>query len=149
MDNNQSGFTLIESLIVLSVFMLIASLSLIFLKPHYQFLEKERFLSLFTSDILYSQQYAISNQTRLTVYIQPTERLIYVQRQYTFEYIVKREIPSSIKIEKGSLGSRTISFDILPDGGTTDFGTFFFIVGKERYKVVFQIGAGRFYVTRE
>ncbi|WP_428909101.1 competence type IV pilus minor pilin ComGD [Niallia sp. Krafla_26] len=149
MKNNQFGFTLIETLIVLSVFLLIASLSLFFLKPHYDFIEKERFVSLFTSDILYAQQYAISTQKGLYVFIEPNQRMYYVEEKYSQNYVVKRELPASIKLERGSLGVRTINFEILPDGGVTDFGTFFFIIGKKRYKVVFQIGAGRFYVTRE
>ncbi len=147
MKNNQAGFTLIESMIVLSIFLLIVSLSLIFLKPHYYFEEKGRFISQFSSDILYAQQYAISNQTRLVVRIETNKYS--VKERFTNDVIIDRPISDSIKIERGSLGSQSNTFQILPDGGVTDFGTFFFVVGKERYKVVFQIGAGRFYIVKE
>jgi competence protein ComGD len=146
---NQSGFTLIESIIVLSIFLLISSLSLYLVKPHYLLFEKERFISLFTSDILFSQQYAISHQKRLAVYIEHKENYYYVLDIKANKKIIDREIPASVVVEQGTLGKRDIEFDILPDGGTTKFGTFFFTVEQNRYRVVFQIGAGRFYVIKE
>lgn len=146
---NQSGFTLIESIIVLSVFLLIASLSLYLIKPHYLLFEKERFISLFTSDIFYSQQYAISHQKRLFVYINQKENYYYILDKETNKRIIDREISPTVKVEQGTLGKRDIEFDILPDGGTSKFGTFFFTVEQNRYKVVFQIGVGRFYVIKE
>lgn len=149
MKNNEAGFTLIESMMVLSIFLLIVSLSLFFLKPHYQFEEKERFITLFTSDILYAQQYAISQQVRLLVDLESNGNQYYVSERITGDTILERSIPDSIKIERGTLGKRSLSFEILPDGGVSDFGTFFFIVGEVRYKVVFQIGAGRFYIVKE
>ncbi|WP_338470237.1 competence type IV pilus minor pilin ComGD [Niallia sp. XMNu-256] len=149
MRNNQAGFTLIESLIVLCIFVLLVSLSFFLIKPHYQFVEKERFISTFTSDILYAQQYAISNQSLLFFHIQSNENY-FVKEKNTNKFIIDRPIPDSIKIEKGSLGKRnSVTFEILPDGGVSGFGTFFFVVGKVKYKVVFQIGAGRFYVVKE
>lgn len=149
MRSNQSGFTLIESIIVLSIFLLMASLSVFLLKPHYLFFEKERFISIFKADILFSQQYAIAQQKRLIVYIPSNDQHFYVKEKGSDQFIIDREIPASIKIEQGSLGNRSINFEILPDGGTSNFGTLFFTVGKERYKVTFQIGAGRFYVVKE
>jgi competence protein ComGD len=149
MKLNQSGFTLIESIIVLSIFLLVSSLSIFLIKPHYVLFEKERFISLFTSDILFSQQYAISHQRRLFVFIDYNENYYYVQDTETNKRIIDREIPSSVKIEQGTLGKMDIEFDILPDGGTTKFGTFSFNIEQNVYKVVFQIGAGRFYVIKE
>ena len=78
MKLNQSGFTLIESIIVLSIFLLIASLSIFLIKPHYLLFEKERFISIFKSDILFSQQYAISQQKRLLVFIDSGENYYYI-----------------------------------------------------------------------
>jgi competence protein ComGD len=149
MKFNQSGFTLIESLIVLSIFLLIASLSIFLIKPHYLFFEKERFISLFTADILFSQQYAISQQRKLFVYIDPDENYYYVLDNETNKRIIDREIPASVKVIQGTLGKVDIDFFILPDGGTTKFGTFYFKVEQNQYRVVFQIGAGRFYVIKE
>jgi hypothetical protein len=85
----------------------------------------------------------------LFVHINLNENYYYVQDKETTERIIDREIPISVKVEQGTLGKRDIEFDILPDGGTTKFGTFFFAVEQDRYRVVFQIGAGRFYVIKE
>ena len=106
MKYNQSGFTLIESLIVLSVFLLIASLSIYLIKPHYLLFEKERFISIFTSDILFSQQYAISQQRKLFVYIDLIENDYYVLDTVTNKRIIDREIPASVEILQGTLGKR-------------------------------------------
>lgn len=59
---NQSGFTLIEMLFVLSIILVMASVSVILIRPQYLFFEKERFYSQLKADLLYSQQYAISQQ---------------------------------------------------------------------------------------
>ena len=110
MKFNQSGFTLIESIIVLSIFLLIASLSIFLIKPHYLLFEKERFISLFTSDILFSQQYAISQQRKLFVYIDPDENYYYVLDTETNKRIIDREIPASVKVVQGTLGKRRYRF---------------------------------------
>ena len=104
MKYNQSGFTLIESLIVLSIFLLIASLSIYLIKPHYLLFEKERFISIFTSDILFSQQYAISQQRKLFVYIDPIENDYYVLDTVTNKRIIDREIPASVEICTRNIG---------------------------------------------
>ena len=110
MKFNQSGFTLIESLIVLSVFLLIASLSIFLIKPHYLLFEKERFISLFTSDILFSQQYAISQQRKLFVYIDPVENDYYVLDTETNKRIIDREIPASVKVCTRNIGKARYRF---------------------------------------
>ena len=146
---NQSGFTLIEILLVFSIFLIIASVSAILLRPQYLLFEKERFYSQFKSDLLYSQQYAIAQQKRLSVYIVPKENRYYVKEKLTNKYIVEREIPETIIIEQGTLGTSRISFDYDPSGIMNRFGTLIFLVGGQRYKITFQIGVGRFYVVKE
>lgn len=145
----QSGFTLIEILFVFSVFLMIASVSAILLRPQYLLFEKERFYSQFKADLLYSQQYAIAQQKSLTVYIIPIENRYYVKEKLTNKYIVEREIPETITVEQGTLGTSRISFDYDPSGEMNRFGTLIFIVGEQRYKITFQIGVGKFYVVKE
>lgn len=146
---NQSGFTLIETLLVFSIFLIIASFSAILLRPQYLSFEKERFYSQFKADLLYSQQYAIAQQKSLSVYIVPKENRYYVKEKLTNKYIVEREISETITIEQGTLGTSRISFDYDPSGIMNRFGTFIFLVGGQRYKITFQIGVGRFYVVKE
>ncbi|MFL6554920.1 MAG: prepilin-type N-terminal cleavage/methylation domain-containing protein, partial [Bacillus sp. (in: firmicutes)] len=61
MKNDQNGFTLIESLLVLSIFMIISSITVFSLQPQHSVLEDEAFLTQLKADLFYSQQYAISH----------------------------------------------------------------------------------------
>ncbi len=146
---NQKGFTLIELLFVLSVFLVIASISTIILRPHYAMSEKEHFLSNLRADLLYSQQYAISQQKNLVVFILPKEKRYFVKEKLSSKYIVERTIPKEIKVESGTFGALIINFELEPDGGVNRFGTFYIIVGEARYKITLQIGVGRLYVVKE
>jgi competence protein ComGD len=146
---NQKGFTLIEILFVLSVFLIIASISTISIRPQYLKSEKEHFLSNLKADLLYSQQYAISQQKHLVVFILPNENRYFVKEKLSSKFIVERPIPKGIAVEKGTLGVSSIDFEFEPDGGVNRFGTIYFTIGKERYKITLQIGVGRLYVVKE
>jgi competence protein ComGD len=142
----QSGFTLVEMLFVFSIFLVIASVSAIYIRPQYALFEKEQFYSQFKADLLYSQQYAISHQKYLVVYIRPKENHYFVLEKGTNKRIVDREIPESITLVQGTM---KWDFEIVPNGVINRFGTLFFLVDKQRYKITIQIGAGRLYVVKE
>ena len=146
---NQKGFTLIEILFVFSVFLVIASVSTIIIRPQYLMSEKEHFLSNLRADLLYSQQYAISQQKHLVVFILPNENRYFVKEKLSGKFIVERPIPKGIKVERGTLGALSIDFEYEPDGGVNHFGTIYFTAGEERYKITLQIGVGRLYVVKE
>lgn len=146
---NQKGFTLIEILFVLSIVLVIASVTTISIRPQYLNSEKEHFLSNLRADLLYSQQYAISQQKHLVVFILPKENRYFVIEKLSNKFIVERSIPEGIKVEKSSLGVINIDFEFGPDGGVNRFGTIYFMIGKERYKITLQIGVGRLYVVKE
>ena len=73
---SQKGFTLIEILFVFSILLVIASVSTIIIRPQYLMSEKEHFLSNLRAGLLYSQQYAISQQKHLVVVILPRKIVI-------------------------------------------------------------------------
>lgn len=104
--------------------------------------------------MLYSQQYAISQQKQLNVKIYLKENR-YEVKEWTTTYkpVIVREIPKSIRIEKGTfpaVGNVYMDFNLATNGRTNRFGTFYFLVDdNKRYKVTFQLGAGRLYVVEE
>lgn len=150
MMKNQSGFTLVEMLFVLSIFMIIASISALYLRPHFLAVERETFFSQFKADFLYSQQYAISHQKNLVLFILPKDKRYFVKEKTSNTYIVDRAIPKTIKVEDGTMGTASsIQLDLDPSAKVNRFGTIYFYVRDERYKITFQIGAGRFYVIKE
>lgn len=146
---NQNGFTLIEILFIFSIFLVIASVSTVLLRPQYLQVEREHFVTNLSADLLYSQQYAISQQKHLVVFILPKENRYFVKEKLSSKFIVERTIPKGIKVERGTLGALTIDFEFEPDGGVNRFGTIYFTVGKQRYKITLQIGMGRLYVVKE
>lgn len=146
MKSREGGFTLLESLFVLSVFLVIASITAFLLKPQFLFLEKQLFLTQLKSDLLYAQQYAISHQLEVNVHILPEENLYYIRTSFDEEFIISREIPEVITVVEGSL---KLFFQFQPDGNINRFGSFYILAGKDRYRFTFLIGRGRFYVAKE
>jgi competence protein ComGD len=147
---NQSGFTLIEILFVLSIFLIITSISGLLIRPHYLVMEREQFISQFKADFLYSQQYAISQQKNLVFFILPKDKRYYVKEKSSSVYLVDRLIPKTIKVEDGTMGTASsIQLELNPSGHINRFGTVYFYVRDQKYKMIFQIGAGRFYVLKE
>lgn len=146
MKSKEGGFTLLETLFVLSIFLVIASITAFLLKPQFLFLEKQLFLTQLKSDLLYAQQYAISHQLDVNVHILPEENFYYIRTGFDGGTIISREIPEVISVVEGSL---KLFFQFKPDGNINRFGSFYILAGKDRYRFTFLIGRGRFYVAKE
>lgn len=146
MNNTEDGFTLLESLFVLSVFLIIASVSAILLKSQFLSLEKQQFISQLKADLLYGQQYALSHQVLITVHILPEENFYYLREGHNKGFLIEREIPDTITIMEGTM---KLFFYFHPDGNINRFGSFIIMVDAVRYKMTFLIGKGRFYVAKE
>lgn len=146
MWRNENGFTLTETLVVFSIFLLVSSITLIMLRPQTNILEKNLFFSQFKSDLLFAQQYAISHQTMITVNIMSERNYYYFRENLTGPIILQRQYSKDIDISEGSL---SLYFQYLPDGNISKFGSFYIRIGGGLYRMTFQIGKGRFYVTKE
>ncbi|MFB6465830.1 competence type IV pilus minor pilin ComGD [Cytobacillus sp. Hz8] len=139
------GFTLIESLFVLSIFMLMAMITIIMMKPQTNLLNRSTFFSQLKADIFYAQQYAISNQKQLSLNILPNQYKYYIKNQ-DGSYLLEREYARNIDISEGTLG---LYLKFNPNGNVNKFGSIMIYIGKETYRMIFQIGGGRFYVVKE
>ena len=100
---HQFGFTLIEMLFVLSIFLIIISISAALIRPQYLMVEKERFYSQLKSDLLYAQQYAISRQQPVVVYLRPQENKYLISENLGGNLIVEREFSKAIEFGQGTL----------------------------------------------
>lgn len=141
---NEKGFTLLESLFVLSIFLLIISVSMLLLRPHNVQLERQLFFSQLQADLLYAQQYALTNQKLVSVNFPLPDKFYYVRKQ-SGELLIKREYPESIT---ASEGSQKLYFRYHSNGNISSFGSIFFYIDGERYQMTFQLGRGRFYVVK-
>jgi competence protein ComGD len=143
MNNDQKGFTLIESLVVLSIFMIISSITVFSLKPQHSIIEDEAFLTQLKSDLYFAQQYAISHQHEVSVVIIPEKYSYYLLLRTDLPPIIMRNYSKNIYFTVGSL---PLYFKFLSDGNVNQFGTLFIQTKNKRYLLTVLIGKGRFYV---
>lgn len=143
---NQRGFTLVEMLVVFSIFLGMSTIGVFLINPHYLFLEKDLFFSQFKSDIFYAQQYAISHQSIITVNILPERNYYYIREKVSGSSIVTRQYSNEISLGQGTM---PLFFQFSANGNINCFGSFFASVGADTYRITFLIGSGRFYVTKE
>ncbi|WP_144547667.1 competence type IV pilus minor pilin ComGD [Bacillus sp. X1(2014)] len=143
MKNDQNGFTLIESLLVLSIFMIISSITVFSLKPQRSVLEDEAFLTQFKADLYYSQQYAISHQHEVSVVILPSQYKYYMLLRPELPPIVIRNYSKNIILATSTL---PLYFKFLNDGNVNQFGTLLIQTNNNTYQMTVLIGKGRFYV---
>lgn len=143
MKNDQKGFTLIESLVVLSIFMIISSITVFSLKPQHSIIEDEAFLTQLKSDLYFAQQYAISHQHEVSVVIIPEKYSYYLLLRTDLPPILMRNYSKNIYFTVGSL---PLYFKFLGDGNVNQFGSLFIQTKNKRYLLTVLIGKGRFYV---
>lgn len=143
MSRGQNGFTLVESLLVLSIFLIISSVTAFSLKPQYFMVNNNEFLTRLQADLLYGQQYAISHQSE--VFVRLTESNGYtIYYRYDLPPLVNRSYPEDMKVVGGTL---PLSFKLLPDGNVNQFGSFEIHTCCKTYRFTVLIGKGRFYVV--
>ncbi|MDP4162833.1 MAG: competence type IV pilus minor pilin ComGD [Bacillota bacterium] len=139
------GFTLIESLLVLSIFMLLTSVTVFSVKPQFERTEKEEFMAMLESDLLFAQQYAISHQRELTVNLLGGNHYYYIRDRTDLPMVVERTFSNDIMILEGTF---SLYFKITPSGIVSKFGSFYVQIGDRKYQVTLLIGKGRFYVAQ-
>ncbi|WP_102027039.1 competence type IV pilus minor pilin ComGD [Salirhabdus sp. Marseille-P4669] len=141
-----NGFTILEILIVLSIFLILIGVSVPLQSNSLQKLEDEKFLQAFEEDILLMQSAAITNGSLMKLTFFPQNHY-YEIREGGFNHLIKRRSYSSrIKID---LGTFTLPFSFYPSGTPNQPGSFTFTTDYSKYKITFPFGKGRFYVTKQ
>src|SRR3954470_572942 len=102
MKYSQNGFTLIESLLVLSIFMIISSITVFSLKPQHTVMEDEAFLTQLKADLYYAQQYAISHQDEVSIIFSPTQFRYSIFLRQKLLPIVNRNYSTNIYLTEGT-----------------------------------------------
>lgn len=146
MKHNQQGFTLAESLVVLSIFMILSSVTVFSLKPQHTMVEAEALLTQLKADLFYAQSYAMSHQQEVSVVILPNESKYSLVLRSDQPHLLDRTYSSSFHIIEGSM---PLYFKFQPDGNVNKFGSFFIETEKKTYRMTILIGKGRFYVTEQ
>ncbi|PLT34725.1 competence type IV pilus minor pilin ComGD [Bacillus sp. V5-8f] len=147
-DLENQGFTLSEILIVLAIFILLFSLASGLFPYFMKKQNNELFLRLLSDDIHYAQNYAISHQQYVEVYIivppKGTGGTYYI-RNVSKGILLEREIPETIKFVPGTMDLR-IFFS--SNGNITSSGVWRVKTSSGDYKMTFNIGKGRFRIEK-
>ncbi len=146
MKTAEQGFTLIESLLVLSIFLVISSIAVFYMKPQYESKESEAFLTQLKADLLFGQQYAISHQAEVTVTFSSDQHYYYMRTNFNSPTIIMRNYSKAITVSPGTL---PLSFKFTPGGNVSKFGSLSIQCGNRYYQLTFLIGKGRFYVIEK
>lgn len=72
--------------------------------------------------------------------------MYYIRGRDSRDLLIKRDIPEEIILMAGSL---QLYFQFQPDGNINKFGSIYILAGKDKYRLTFLIGKGRFYVEKE
>jgi len=144
MSYSQKGYTLIESLLVLTAFMIISSITAFSLQPQHSRIEDKALLTQFQADLLYAQQYAISHQHEVSVVITKSQNKYKMFLKTDTPPFVERDYSTNYYITEGTM---PIYFKFLADGNVNKFGTLLIQTKKKIYQLTVLIGKGRFYVT--
>ncbi len=142
---NQKGFTLIESLIILAVVQVMVLIIVINLKPLMDHYQLTSFLRQLQADTFYTQQLAMTTQRPARLTFEPVNSRYVLLRVGAEKPIMQRGYYSNIRIVFSS-GTNSIQYN--EQGNISQAKSLFISNNKETYKITFQIGRGRFYVTK-
>lgn len=139
------GFTLIETLVVLSIVAVISTVTIFQINPNKNMFDHHLFLSQLQSDFYLAQQYAISHQQELTVVFDLQQKRYYIRVIFDGGFtVVEKKFPPNVSLKNGSL---PLTFKILPDGNVNQFGSLNIYIGGKEYRLTFLLGKGRFYIV--
>ncbi|WP_099220969.1 competence type IV pilus minor pilin ComGD [Listeria costaricensis] len=137
----RNGFTLIEMLFVLSIFLLLCTLSLRPISSLLTSQAEQNYLQEISSAILLAQTAAITHDA--------PSKLTFTSHMLTVDYADGRyeqlETPHSLSFDVEK--SESFSFQA-QTGKINRFRTLLLTGTKDHYQLVFQIGKGRFYIEK-
>lgn len=139
----QQGFTFLESLLVLSVVTVILSFTILKIAGIEEKHVTKNFFSQLTNDILFAQQYAMSTKMSVTITFSPANHY-YRITQGPGNELLRRNYHEDIRIDPRTMGTLLVfqSHGSIQKAGTMGI----YYKNLENYRLVFQLGKGRFYV---
>jgi competence protein ComGD len=140
--NNETGFSLVEMMVTLTIFSIMSSIVLFTFVPLFTEKKTEYFLEQLSNDLHQLQMHAITHQRTVHFRFDHTNKRYYAYTNSIASPILHRFYDNNISINYGTLGPY---FSFLSSGNISRFGTIFIKDEKSKYKIVFMIGKGRFY----
>lgn len=139
--NKEHGFTLMEILFVLGIWMMIVLLSVPILFNSLEKIRERHFLETLQFDILYAQSLALTNKNNI--------RINFNQHNYVLientKVHVRREIPDDWSFNLGSM-QNSITFDEY--GRIKNPGSIYIRSAQSNFYFIFPLGKGRGYIDK-
>lgn len=140
LSKKESGFTLLETMFVLVIVIILFIIVPPLMHNVVRNMETKHFLTQFQEDILYAQQYAITNSIPLRFnYYSSLEE--YRIREFNGTTVINRKLPEYVNLQWRNY----YQFDIYSNGNLSDFGTLHFTIYDRSFSLIFNIRSGRFY----
>lgn len=142
-DNRETGFTLIETLVVLFIVVSVTGIVLVSFRTLQASKQVDYFLEQFQKDLYFAQEYALTHHKEV--------RLLLNLPQHRYTVVADKEGSLLSRVYDTQIGissnfGKAVEFN--PDGNIARFGTLTFQTPQGTYKMVFHIGKGRFYVEQ-
>ncbi|MCM3650448.1 competence type IV pilus minor pilin ComGD [Metabacillus litoralis] len=143
--HKKNGFTLLESLLVLSIVSIMSLVLITNIVPIHQKKVIESFLTQFEKDLMYAQQFALVNEESVYLLINAKQQQYDVKSTSRSTPFLKRNYSSDIVIEGSALSNRIIYNS---NGSIQKSGTIYIYYKKSTYKATFYLGKGRFKIEK-
>ncbi len=143
--NSEQGYTFVEMLAVLLILTIVTGLVSYKTADIYHEIQLDSFFSILEEDFLYAKQHAVTENARMTLYLNARDRVYFIFREGDPSPLLKRAYDSGISVDAGLLGPR---FVILANGNNQKAGKWFADYRGVRYQIIFSLGQGRMYVKK-
>ncbi|WP_306974453.1 competence type IV pilus minor pilin ComGD [Alkalibacillus salilacus] len=142
----QKGFTLVETLIVLSIVLTVTFMSWTTIQYIQQKQLETHFFDTFEQDIFFLQQYSSIYQNDPKLLFYPEEHRYIIYYNPFDPPVISREFNDNISFRLSSIGSQ-IRFK--PSGTIVNPGSLFVTIDSQEYPITFPFGKARYYVIKE
>ncbi|MFD3447746.1 competence type IV pilus minor pilin ComGD [Microbacteriaceae bacterium 4G12] len=137
----ERGFTLLETLLVLFIVSVLATVGYMNLQPIYEHRKIEQFVEQFQQDVIFMQQAALSNNRRYALRLYPEQHKYNITQVGAENATLVRYYDSQLNIDIGTLPQ---PLTYRENGNINRAGTMYVSYKNRKYSIVFQIGKGRF-----
>ena len=139
---SKSGYTLVETLLVLSIFLIIMVISIVTVPRYIEKREIESFLQQLSHDLHFAQALALHDQTLYRVNLN-TSSDFYMITQNT-KRVLTREFPEGVTFVRGSSTLNSV-ITAYANGSLSQTGTWIFRTKHYTYEFKTLLGEGRHY----
>ncbi|OAS85117.1 competence type IV pilus minor pilin ComGD [Metabacillus litoralis] len=142
---HKNGFTLVESLLVLSIVTIMSFVLIVNIFPIYHEKVIETFLEQFEKDMMYAQQYALVNDEPVYILFAVERNQYKIVTGESAKTLLSSNYQHKIQIEGVTLKNR-VTFN--SNGSIQKSGTMLITYNGSSYKVIFYLGKGRMKIEK-